>query len=721
MEIQANPIVPTPLLIVLGAALVAFSHWTYRPGTPARRRLLALRWLTVGLAILASLRPNLVFTKKHKQSSTLVVLADKSKSMLLRDMWDNQSRWDALVRLWRESASALTELEAEVRVEQLHFAKEVDTALAPDQTPEGDQTALGDALEEVLRRAAGERLAGIVLLSDGTNTTGVSPQAVARDLATQQVPVHAFGFGRETAGEMVRDVAARAILASSTTFVKNKLVARGEFLAAGFTQQPINVRLLFDGVEQSRGVLKVTGQSGGGIVELAGVPETVGEVKVTLEADVQPGELLGTNNAASTFVTVRSGGIRVVEIEGKYRYWEPKFLRWALDQSPDIELNQLFLLDTAGKNAPAPPDLFAPGGFDVFILGDVPSNRFTTEQLAQLADRVLKGAGLVMIGGYESFGPGGWGRTPLAEVLPITMREADGQRKDPLKLTPTPAGLRHFILRLTGEESSNQALWKELRPLDGGSQFGGLKPNALLLATAAEGDPALVAEDVGAGRSIAFAGDTTWRWRKDEKGIAAHARFWRQLILWLAHRDEVGAQELVVRVPYRRLALGQKLPLEVEVLGAGGKPVPNAQVQASVRAPDGTDFPVPLAPVGEQYRASFWQTDAVGDYTLTVAATADGQTIGSRTLKFLVHAEDREMLQLAADLSALRNLATATGGEYHPPEELPKFIRSLKERDLNLEVAQSVRESLWDRASVLALFVALLAAEWILRKRNGLA
>ena len=41
--------------------------------------------------------------------------------------------------------------------------------------------------------------------------------------------------------------------------------------------------------------------------------------------------------------------------------------------------------------------------------------------------------------------------------------------------------------------------------------------------------------------------------------------------------------------------------------------------------------------------------------------------------------------------------------------------------DLNLEVAQSVRESLWDRTPLLLLFVLLLGAEWIFRKRNGLA
>lgn len=720
MEVQLNPIWPWPLVAILGAALLVFSHWTYRPGTPARRRLLALRWLTILLAIFAMLRPNLVFTKKSKQSSTLVILADKSKSMLLRDMWDNQSRWEAMTRLWRESDEATKALGEEVQIRTFEFSKDIGENVAWTKEPEGEQTAVGDALEEVLNRTAGERLAGIVLLSDGTNTTGLSPVAASRQLSGQNVPVYAFGFGRETATEQVRDLSVRNILSSATTFVKNKLVARGEFQAAGFAHQNVNVKLLFDGVEKARGTAKIN-EAGTGAIELEGIPETPGEVKVTLQADVQPGELLPGNNEASTFVTVRPGGIRVVQIEGKYRYWEPKFLRWALDQSPDIELSQLYLLDTSGSESTLPPELFDKGKFDVYILGDVASNRFSADELGKLTKAVERGAGLLMMGGYESFGPGGWGRTAVADVLPVKMGPADGQRKEPLKFVPTAAGLRHFVLRLSGDDSTNQTLWKGLRPLDGGSVIAGLKPNALVLAQTPEGAPLLAAQEVGAGRTVAFVGDTTWRWRKDEAGITAHARFWRQLILWLAHHDEVGGNDIIVRIPYRRLSLGQKLPIEVEVLGEGGKPVTNAQVQAVIKTPNGAEVPVPLTIQGEQYQASFWQTDAAGDYTLQVAATAGNKSFGSRSVKFLVHTEDREMLQLAADLSSLRSLAGATNGEFHTAEELPNFLKNLQQKDLNLEVSQSVRESLWDRAPLLLLFVGLLSAEWVIRKQNGLA
>lgn len=720
MELQFNPIWPWPIVLALGVGLVVFSHWTYRPDTPGRPLFLVLRWIVILLTLFVALRPNLVSTRKHKQSSTLVLLVDKSKSMLLRDMWDDQSRWDALVRMWKESADSLAKLSEEVQIREYHFDQSLREGISLDVAPAGDQTALGGALEQVLERSAGERLAGILLFSDGANTTGTSPLSVARQIGAQKVPIFAFGFGRETASDQIRDIAARTVMANATTFAKNKLTVRGEFQASGYANQAINVRLLFDGIEKSRGVLNLSSDGSRGMIELSGVPEVAGEVKVTLEAQAQPGELLPGNNAASTFVTVLAGGLSVLEIEGKYRYWEPKFLRWALDQSPDIELSQLFLLDSAGREETIPPEVFAPGRFDVFILGDVHSNRFKPDELQAMANLVTKGAGLLMMGGYESFGPGGWGETPIAEVLPVIMRPADRQRTDPLKMLPTPAGLRHFILRLAPDEDANAALWNELRPLDGGSGFTGLKPNALPLATNSDGSPMLVAQEVGAGRSIAFVGDTTWRWRKDEKGILAHARFWRQLILWLAHKEDSSASEVRVRLPMRRLAIGQKLPLEVEVIGEGGRPLSNPQVQAVVTTPTGAEVPVPLLPEGEIHRGSYFQTDEPGDYTLRVVATKETSTLGSRTVKFLVHSEDREMLQLAADISTLKSLATATEGEFHTPEELPRFLDSLKKKDLNLEVSQPIREPLWDRVPVLLAFVALFTAEWLLRKRKGL-
>jgi len=57
--------------------------------------------------------------------------------------------------------------------------------------------------------------------------------------------------------------------------------------------------------------------------------------------------------------------------------------------------------------------------FDTILLGDVPRERFTDEQIEMLVRNTEMGAGLVMLGGPSSFGAGGWANTKLEEAMPV--------------------------------------------------------------------------------------------------------------------------------------------------------------------------------------------------------------------------------------------------------------------------------------------------------------
>ena len=77
-------------------------------------------------------------------------------------------------------------------------------------------------------------------------------------------------------------------------------------------------------------------------------PHTPGEYKVTLRVEPRDGELVTTNNEASTFVTVRKGGINVLYLVGAKRIGggpgpEQRFVRAALAQSPDIVVERRLL------------------------------------------------------------------------------------------------------------------------------------------------------------------------------------------------------------------------------------------------------------------------------------------------------------------------------------------------------------------------------------------
>ncbi len=82
--------------------------------------------------------------------------------------------------------------------------------------------------------------------------------------------------------------------------------------------------------------------------------------------------------------------------------------------------------------APPPEEAFAEG-VGLYILSDYPSVRIPADSMRRLCERVRDGAGLLMLGGWESYhGLGGdYDATPLAELLPVVISSRDDRRNWP--------------------------------------------------------------------------------------------------------------------------------------------------------------------------------------------------------------------------------------------------------------------------------------------------
>src|SRR5206468_2877248 len=89
------------LALALGGAWTAGVLFT-RLSTPRRIVLATLRLLVVILLVLAMVRPTRVYTDVRPQSATLVILLDRSRSMTVQDAFGGKSRWEALVKAFRD-------------------------------------------------------------------------------------------------------------------------------------------------------------------------------------------------------------------------------------------------------------------------------------------------------------------------------------------------------------------------------------------------------------------------------------------------------------------------------------------------------------------------------------------------------------------------------------------------------------------------------------------
>jgi hypothetical protein len=717
--------------------------------TPTRRwTLIALRLAVIALAMFAMLRPALVYTESKPQSATLVVLVDDSRSMIVADAVGGNSRWEMLRSAVEDALPALNSIADDVEVKVygfdagLHTIDLKDGRLDLPETPAGDQTAIGAALDDVLRREAGKRLVGVILLSDGAQRAyaprDVAPQGPTRRLADLGFPLYTFAFGQARGLGQARDVSLGDLAVNQTVYVKNELTARATARIEGFGNQSVPVQLLFEGPGGK--MLAVDSQelsaAGGGAsvpVELNTVPETPGEYKVTVRVPNQSGELVTTNNEMSTFVTVLKGGINVLYLEGALRV-DQVYLRRSLDASQDINVDFVRLDPRDPKQRPVDLiDRFAPGKYDVYLIGDVDASQLTEAELNALAEVVRGGAGLAMLGGFHTFGPGGYASTPLAELLPVQMDRRERQRlgepirsdvqlAGPLRMRPTaPLGQRHYLMNLA-EGAERGAIWQKLAPLEGANRFGAPKPGAQVLGEAESGEPLLIVGEAG-GRVLAFGGDTTWHWWM-EGFPDAHKRFWRQVILWLARKDELTDGRVWVKLPERRLRRGQRLEFTAGAQSPQGQAVADARYAAEATLADGTTQKINLVRQGDQVVGSFEATDKAGDYAIAVTATApDGSPLGNARSRFLVFEQDLELDNAVADPTLLASLSAMTksvGGRSLAPEELPGLLGEIDKKPVAMEFVSQVKFTPWDTWPFFLLFIGVVSVEWYLRKKWGL-
>jgi uncharacterized membrane protein len=750
-------------LVLIGLVLVALTVWTYRGvrGASYRRVLLliGIRIAALIVACLAVLRPSLAYRDELHLPSTLLIAADASESMTIQDQHNSQSRWDYLRRLLHDSEPLLQRLQEELNIEVVtyRFAGDVDS-FDPEGKANGKRTDFGELLHSLYERHSNARiLRGLLVLSDGAdNGTRYPALALATKWRMLPCPIHTFAFGQTTTRPLQRDIAFTAIKPDpSPVAIKGKLTVQGSVDAPGFENTTVHIRLFVNDVEMPGArdfkLLKTMGNE----VELVcDAPAAPGEIKVTLKIDPIRGEMTQANNEISTFVTVTKEGISVLYVEGKYRAWEPKFIRYALSQERSIRLFEAVRLNDEPPQ-PGEGDLFQfdRQHYDVIILGDISARRLSAGNprvLSAIYQQVFeKGAGLLMLGGYESFGNSDWANTDISKLLPVEL-DATGQVDQPVPMVPTYQGLRHYVLRLAENEADNTRLWNRLPKLDGMTRLGKVKPGAIVLArsdSGEKGDPVLVGQMFfGNGRTLAFAGDTTWRWCRSEEGIRAHARFWQQVVLWLAKRDEADGN-LLVLPDTRRLAAGGKLGFGVRLRGKGGVDIPeqDAHFEVTVIDPQKNETKVPTAREHGSERGTFWKTDVPGEYVVIARGwgkDVDGKPLENLTpakARFVVYQDEAEMARQAADHDFLTKLANAGGGKLHQAENLRQFLQALETEPLPQSRPKAHLWPDWRRhpssgtlsdqvvalasSGILAcfmLFVSLLCLEWFLRRYWGL-
>jgi len=749
------PIFGSYTTVIVCVVVLCVVLWISRPRGEqlplyGQRILFSLRVLALLLLIFGMLRPTLVHTVSHPLSAVVNIMLDQTQSMTRNDEIGGKSRFTVAKESLQQAAPQLRRLQRQADVRAFTF----DFALNPldlqdgvfldlPEHPIGQETAIGFTLDVIRERSAGNRVLATILLTDGAQRTrparDILPQDAAARLRDAGIPLYTIPLGQAGLDANARDISVESMHANDRVFVQNNLLVTGTLRISGFADQIIPVQLLFEtepGRQEIVASTTVQAREDGQYVafQLSYAPQEVGLFKYTVRVPPQEREITDRNNEQSSFVQVLDGGLRVLFMQGQLNH-EQGPLRRALNASPDINVNYLRVHRPGSLAAVFRDD---PVPYNVFMLGDVDSTLFTPEELRLLVARVRDGAGLIMLGGLHAFGAGGYAGTALREISPVELRPGDRQQLDapirtdihwssthPIQMRPTELGQRHYIMQFDADPRINVQRWEQLPPLLGGNQFDrqrprdGLRPGATLLAEGPNGQSLLVMQMAGQGRVLAFAGDTTWRWRLhgfEEE----HNTFWRQVVLWLARMEGGGAGTCWITVENNRLLPGDTARFQIFMRSETGEEIRDFPATATVIKPGNVTETVTLVLEDGIPTGSFRSTEFSGDYTIRAEAILNGE-IKQATARFLVEDRNLELDNPIAYPRLLADIATITGGRSVPPEQLGALIEELLRQSDELVERRETKSTLFDTWWLLLAFISVLSLEWFLRKHWGLA
>ena len=735
-------------LVVLGlAALAAAAWWMYRResrvrGVWRRAALIGLRTLGLALLVLCILGPVLSLRKREETRGLIAVGLDTSRSMSLSAGEGQRSRFDRAREALLGSGGLVEKLSEVGEVRLFAFGnttRPIQAGDLPQLSPGDDATHLATAIKEMAQSLRSLPLEAMVVLTDGVDTSSADPVAMARYAASRGGSIHTIGFGERVGAP---DVAILSVYAPRTVqrgaAVDLRVLVR--CTSATPITEPMELRLYQDVELLRTEPIPPPAMGEVATVQMSFVPEGEGTVRFLLEVPPVPGEVVVENNRHEFQVQLVETRVEVLFVEGSPRH-EYAFVRRAMRDSKQFKVVTLLRLGKGHYFQRADDDSFLTQGFPetaedlgrfkAIILSDIEAAFFTDKQLGLIADFVkVRGGGLLMLGGVNSFNLGGYEKTPVADLLPIRLGPAGTAPRFEDTLFPlqvTKEGAEHESLRLTSDPQENLSQWGLMAPLRGFNPLYRAKPGAEVLAVhptpQAGGQPILLAvQNVGAGRTAAFAPANSWRWQMLRKsGDDSFKRFWTQMLRWIA----VGAKELLaVSTDGGVVGLRQPVTLTAQVLGKAHRPFNEAKVAARVKDPFGNVEELVLPWVLREdgvYQAVF-RPAAKGEHAVAVAAEVAGAKLEAAT-SFVAIESSPEFARSTMDAAVLERIAREGNGTADLTGRADKAVEAIQAAaNKRRKLMELIEERDVRDAPILLLLIAgAWFAEWVLRKRSGLA
>jgi hypothetical protein len=617
--IEFLPYLPVPWLIAasgVAAVIAILLLWRGRRGA-------MLRIASLALILLALANPNLKQEERESLSNIAVVVVDESASQRIA------GRPERTQELRAQLAAGLANIpNLEVRwVESSGGA-----------TSSAEETTLFADLNRALADVPAERLAGVMMVTDGQ---------------IHDVPADARTLGFEAP--------VHALITGSPDEFDNRLevVSAPRFGLVG-SEQIVELRALTTRKGgNERAVLKIRREAQseeqmsvrfGDTVRLPFPFPHAGTLIMEVELAAQDGELTLANNRIALQAQGVRENLRVLLVSGEPHAGERTW-RNLLRSDAAVDLVHFTILRPPEKQDGTPINQLSLIAF--------PTRELFSEKLSQfdliifdryqrrgvlpliyldnVARYVEDGGAVLVAAGADFASPVSLFRTPLGDVLPAEPTGRVVER--PFKPMVTELGEKHPVtsgLPGSNAKPDEQPKWGswfrliETSPLDGSVLMGG-PDNAPVLTLARRGK----------GRAATFMSDHVWLWARGYEGGGPHSDLLRRLSHWLMKEPDLEEEYLKATAERNAITI-ERRSMKDEV------------GEATVIGPTDKRTTVPLEKVSPGlWRGTLTATEP-GLHKVTMDELSAVALVGA--------ANSREFSKVVATDEALKPIADATGG-----------------------------------------------------------
>jgi uncharacterized membrane protein len=550
-------------------------------------------------------------------------------------------------------------------------------------------------------------------------------------------PIHTFQTG---GNQMFKDLAIESLDAPDFGFAHQPVNLSVTVTASAMGNKKIPLVLKEgDNVIVSK-IVEIREEESHFKVDLQFTPRKLGQRIYTLSLPLFAGESITSNNRKDFQVKVVRDRIRVLHLNGRPS-WDARFLREVLVNNPKVDLLSFFILRSLSDDVAAPTTelslipfpsnlLFSDylNSFDLVVFQNFKYSPFIDKKhLSNIKSYVENGGAFLMVGGELSFQGGGYERTGIEDILPVTFKRSSHPFVNQEFQVRTAGKLSHHpILRLEKDLAINLKTWQSLPRLNGANTGLQVKPWGQALADfslkGGKRQPVLVVGKKGKGRTALLATDSSWSWNFLKVGEGGSGRyyqkFWNNVIAWLSADPDT--RVLQIETDKEKYREGEQVLIKVKVLNEDYSPAIKEKVSLKLTTPSGGLETHALVTGAAGEKEFQFNPREEGFYRVAAQVKRGKQNI-TETVSFGVFTETAEFQKPRVNPGLLKKISQISGGDYTILDPSTRLSAHSFPNPEVLVKARSKVFSLWNNWWSYGLLVGFLFVDWWIRRKSGLS